>query len=428
VTNDPPIARRRFLEIAGLAAGAAAVGCGGAATPPPQAPAPSATPPPPAPGAAPAAGAPGPAPAPAPAALPTRVLGRTGLKVPIVSMGVMNADNPNLVRAALDGGIVLLDTAHGYQQGRNEEMLGPVLKGRKRDSFVLCTKVVVSGLDKKTGRFAPGSRPEELAEKLEISLKRLGLDYVDVFHLHNMSLRASAMHPGMLAALEKLKKSGKARFLGTSTHRNEPDTIRAAVAAKLYDVVLTSYNFKQAHHEEVRKAILEAARAGLGIIAMKTQAGVYWDKEKKLPIDMKAALRWALRVPEVHTAIPGFTTADQLALDLEVLRAPALTDADRKALERPPGAVAGFYCQGCETCVRQCPEKLAIPDIMRGYMYAHAYRNREAARELLDELGVASSACGSCAECLVRCPNGLDVRDRVRDVARIRDVPREFLV
>jgi predicted aldo/keto reductase-like oxidoreductase len=243
-----------------------------------------------------------------------------------------------------------------------------------------------------------------------------------------MSRRDSTLHPGMLAMLEKLKKAGKTRFIGTSTHRNEPETIRAAIEARIYDVILTSYNFKQAHHEEVRKAIIEAARAGLGVIAMKTQAGVFWDKAKQHPIDMKAALRWAIRVPEVHTAIPGFTTADQLALDLEVLRTPTLTDADRKALERPTGVAAGFYCQGCETCRGQCREQLAIPDLMRGYMYAHAYRNRDAARELLDELGVASAACGSCAACTVQCPHGLDVRDRVRDVARLRDVPREFLV
>jgi hypothetical protein len=414
VTHDSPIGRRRFLELTGLAAGVVATGCGGAATPPPQGPA--STP------AAPAPAAPAPA-----AALPTRVLGRTGLRVPIVSMGVMNADNPNLVRAALDGGITLLDTAHGYQQGRNEEMLGTVLPGRKRDSFILCTKVVVGGLDRKTGVFAPDSRPADLEEKLEISLKRLKLDHVDVFHLHNMSRRDSTLHPGMLAMLDKLKRAGKARFVGTSTHRNEPETIRAAITAKVYDVVLTSYNFKQAHHEEVRKAIVEAAQAGLGIIAMKTQAGVYWDKAKRLPIDMKAALRWALRVPEVHTSIPGFTTADQLALDLEVLRDPTFTEADRKLLQPPPGAMAGFYCQGCAQCLAQCRERLPLPDLMRGYMYGHAYRNRAAAWDLLDELGVAASACGSCAACTVTCPNGLDVRDRVRDIARIRDVPREFL-
>jgi len=70
----------------------------------------------------------------------TRVLGRTGMRVPIVSMGVMNTDNPQLVRAALDAGYVFLDTAQGYQRGTNEAMIGEILKGRPRTSFFLATK------------------------------------------------------------------------------------------------------------------------------------------------------------------------------------------------------------------------------------------------------------------------------------------------
>ena len=62
----------------------------------------------------------------------TRVLGRTGIRVPIVSMGVMNTDNPQLVRAALDAGYVFLDTAQGYQRGTNEAMMGEILKDRPR--------------------------------------------------------------------------------------------------------------------------------------------------------------------------------------------------------------------------------------------------------------------------------------------------------
>ena len=52
-------------------------------------------------------------------------------------MGVMNSDNPNLIRAALDSGMVLLDTAHGYMGGRNEETIGGAIKGRPRDSFMI---------------------------------------------------------------------------------------------------------------------------------------------------------------------------------------------------------------------------------------------------------------------------------------------------
>jgi predicted aldo/keto reductase-like oxidoreductase len=421
MSRTKELERRDFLRLGagGLAAGVLSAGCATmassqekktlsaeAAPPPKQAPA-----------ATPTTQSAGP---------PRRRLGRTGIEVPIVSMGVMNADNPNLVRAALDGGIFLLDTAHGYQEGRNEEMLGTVLKDRKRDGFVLCTKVFLSTLDRKTGLFSPQTRGDEVQEKLDISLKRLGLDHVDVLYLHCQSARESVCFEPVLKALEKAKREGKARFLGVSTHKNEPEVIRAAVEAKLYDVVLTSYNFKQDHHLEVQKAIAEAAQAGLGIVAMKTQAGVYWDKEKTTPINMKAALKWALRDPNVHTAIPGFTTLDQLQTDLDVLRDPNLTDDEKRSLEAPK--LAGFFCQGCDQCLDPCLGKLPIPELMRSFMYAHAYRNREAAQALLLELALPDFPCGDCGECPVRCAQGFDIRQRVRDIARLREVPREFLI
>jgi len=199
------------------------------------------------------------------------------------------------------------------------------------------------------------------------------------------------------------------------------------VEAKLYDVVLTSYNFRQDHHLDVQKAIGEAAAAGLGVVAMKTQAGVYWDKEKSSPINMKAALKWALRDANVHTAIPGFTTLEQLQDDLEVLHAPALTPQDQRSLEDPQ-KVAGLFCQGCEQCLAPCAEHLPIPDLMRSYMYGHAYRNREAAQSLLLALDLPPSPCSDCRTCPVVCAKGFDVRDRIRDIVRLRNVPREFLI
>ena len=100
-----------------------------------------------------------------------RTLGSTGIKLPILSMGVMRADNPNLVRAALDKGIVHLDTAHVYQQGRNEEMLGELLKDYPRDSYVLGTKIVVEGMDRKTGLYGEEATEQDFLNKFDISSK-----------------------------------------------------------------------------------------------------------------------------------------------------------------------------------------------------------------------------------------------------------------
>jgi predicted aldo/keto reductase-like oxidoreductase len=358
-----------------------------------------------------------------------RTLGKTGLKLPIVSMGVMNSDNPNLVKAALDAGITHLDTAWYYQMGRNERMVGEVLKGRNRDSVVVATKVW-EPRDRKTCLFPEDASPTTFITKFETSLKRLQMDYVDILYLHNISCKEAALFEPYLSAMKKLKKEGKIRFLGVSTHSNEPEVIRAAADSNEYEVVLTAYNFKQKNREEVKAAIEYAAKKGLGVVAMKTQAGVYWDgKEKQFPINMKAALKWALQDENVHTSIPGFTTFDQMYLDLSVMEDLTLTPEEKADLKPPKDytAMAGLYCQQCNACVPQCPANLDIPALMRGYMYAYGYRNLELAKQTLESAEIPTGACKGCATCAVKCASGFNIRERVTDIARLNGVPADLL-
>jgi predicted aldo/keto reductase-like oxidoreductase len=354
-----------------------------------------------------------------------RTLGKTGLRIPVVSMGVMNADNPAVVQAALDSGIFMLDTAHGYQRGRNEQMIGQVVKGKPRDSYMIATKVPGPGRDRSMQGLVGEALQKVFLEKFDLSLERLGLDHVEILYLHNNTTKEDVQNQTILEALQKAKKSGKARFIGMTTHSNEPAVIRAAVEAKVYDVILTAYNFRQDHREEVRKAVAEAAAAGIGIVAMKTQAGAYWDKERQQPINMRAALKWVLNDPNVTTAIPGFTTFDQLKEDLTVMTDLKLTPAELKDL-RLGEPVAGLYCQQCGQCVPGCPKNLPIPSLMRSYMYAYGYRNLQAAHELVGSLEVPENPCGSCASCSAVCAKGFDVADRVKDISRLRAVPGDF--
>lgn len=359
----------------------------------------------------------------------SRTLGRTGLKLPIVSMGVMNADNPNLVRSALDAGIVHLDTAHYYQRGRNEEMIGKVIKDVPRDKFVIATKVPGDHMDRKTGLFTKETSPKKFVEKFEISLKRLGLDYVDIFYLHSVVKREAALYEPLLNEMVKLKKQGKVKFLGVSTHRNEPEILKAAADSKVYDVCLTAYNFLQPHLAEMHKAIEYAAKAGVGIVAMKTQAGVFWDKEKQNPINMKAALKWSLQNEHIHTSIPGFNTFDQMNTDLSVMEDLKLTEKEKKDLKLGDKiSMAGLYCRQCGQCLGQCRQQIDIPTVMRSYMYAYGYKNPSLAAETLESANLPDTLCTNCASCPVTCPAGFNVREKMTDIARINDVPREFLV
>ena len=358
-----------------------------------------------------------------------RTLGKTGMKLPIVNMGVMNSDNPNLIRAALDAGITLLDTAWYYMMGRNEETIGKVIKERPRNSYYIATKVW-EPRDYKTGLFPKDASPDTFKIKFHTSLKRLGLDYVDILYLHNITRKESALFEPYVNAMQQLKKEGKIRFIGVTTHRNEPEVIRAAADSKIYEVVLTSYNFRQKHVKEVEAAIDYAAKAGLGIVAMKTQAGVYWDgREKKQPINMIAALKWALQNKNIHTAIPGFTTFDQLETDLSVMEDLTLTPKEKADLKLDQKvSMSGFYCQQCEKCLPQCSKKVEIPTLMRSYMYAYAYKNLEKAKQTLKTLNLSKLPCSSCETCNVKCSMGFNIRERAIDISRLNDVPEDLFV
>lgn len=346
-----------------------------------------------------------------------RTLGKTGLKVTAVSMGVMNADNPDLVKAALDAGIILLDTAHSYQRGRNEEMIGQVIKGRPRDSFLIATKINPPTRDRKTGDFLPETSTQQFLEMLDISLQRLGLDYVDILSIHNTTKAEHVLNEAILEALLKAKKEGKTRFIGASTHAGQPEVIKGMLQAKVYDVVIAGFNFRLQNREEVRQALREAAAAGLGVIAMKTQAGVYWDKEKTQKINMKAALKWVLNEPAVHTAIPGFTTFEQLEEDLSVMADLTLTEEELRELRLGEIHSDGMYCQGCLSCLEDCPQELPIPDLMRAYMYAFGYANSDLATDLLASLNLPSRICENCTYCRVKCRLNLKIRERLVDLA-----------
>jgi len=356
-----------------------------------------------------------------------RILGNTGIKVPIISMGVMRADNPNLVKAALAQGIVLLDTANGYQDGQNEEMLGKLLKDYSRDSFVIATKVKPSGGNRKTGLYSNKTTEEDFLKKFDESMERLGLDYVDILYHHAVSKREAALWEPVLNAMKKIKESGRAKHLGISTHKNEPEIIKAAIDSGIYEVVLVAYNFKQNHIPEMNQAISDAAKAGLGIVGMKNLAGGFLDKEKQKPVNAKAALKWALQNTDVHTLIPGFTSFDQLEDCVEVMK-----DLKMKSEEKDDLMLAsneqGMYCNACSECVPQCKKDLPIPELMRAYMYTYGYREVKKAKDLLVQLDLPGNACADCNDCTVSCVKEFAVADKITDVTRLLDVPVDFIV
>lgn len=351
-----------------------------------------------------------------------RTLGRTGLQLPVVSMGSCYA--VNLVETALDRGIVYIHTSSSYSERNHERLLGRVFKNRPRDSFV-----IASSPDFPYQVRAGGSRSKDVGtdvdrslihESIDGSLQRLGLEYVDIYYLMSAGEREVVLHDDYIREYERLKQEGKTRFVGIGTHENEPDVIRAATESGFWDVILTAYNFRQSHREEIRSAIRGAAAAGLGVVAMKTQAGVYWDRKREHMINMKAALKWVLSDPNVHTSIPAFSNYDEMAEALSIMESLELTPEEREDLglgERL--GLNGCYCQQCGRCRTQCRAGINIPALMRGYMYAIGHGQPGKTRDALRGWTPGDIACGRCGDCPVECALGFDVRSRALEIARI---------
>jgi predicted aldo/keto reductase-like oxidoreductase len=354
-----------------------------------------------------------------------RTLGRTGLKLPVVSFGVMRSDNDALVKAAYEAGMRMFDTAHGYMNGRNEEMLGGFFSQVPRDSFVIATKVKPAGVDRE-GLPTKETTAADFLEKFDLSLTRLKMEYVDILYMHAADSVELVRHKEIVNAMLDLKKKGRVRFIGISTHKNEPLVINTMAEDGIWDVVLTSYNYRQTYLQELNTAIDRAVAAGMGVVAMKTMAGGWLDRERTKPVNVQAALRWVISNPNVHTTIPGITAFDQLETDLRIMKDVSLTEEDKAGLLAEAGT-PGLYCNACSNCVPGCTNNLPIPEIMRAYMYAYGYRSAAMASELLTETGVASGPCTGCTECTANCVKGFNIREKITDISRLVNVPYDLL-
>jgi hypothetical protein len=327
-----------------------------------------------------------------------RTLGRTGLKVSVVSFGAMLTPEPEVLKIAFDNGVNYVDTARKYMDGKNEEIVGKALKGRRHKVYV-ATKTL------------PGSRSkDDIIRDVEMSLNSLETDHVDVIQLHNLTDKDRIFFPETREALTKLKKDGKVRFCGVTTHKNQPEVLNALVDDKdrFFDTCLVGYNFESP--KEVGEAIARAAKAGIGIIAMKTQAGGYKTEALGKISPHQAALKWALQDRNVTMAIPGMKDLTQFKENIMVMGMP-FQYADERVLRRYHTAVAGFYCDLCGTCEGTCSRGVEISTVNRSLMYAEGYRDRALALSTYAEIPKAASAdaCLGCPVCTAQCAKGLNI-------------------
>ncbi len=332
-----------------------------------------------------------------------RTLGRTGLKITVVSFGAMLVPEPEVLKIAFDNGVNYVDTARKYMEGKNEEIVAKALKGR-RDRVYVATKTL------------PGSKTkEDIIRDVETSLKTLETDHIDVIQLHNLTDKDRIFIPETREALLRLKEQGKVRFVGVTTHKNQPEVLNALVDDKdrFFDTCLVAYNFES--DKSIGEAIQRAAQTGVGIIAMKTLAGGYKTDTMGSISPHQAALKWVLQNQHITMSIPGMKDLSQLKENIAVMGMP-FKNADARILDRYHAAIAGFYCDLCGTCEGSCPRGVEISTINRSLMYEEGYRSRELARSTYREVpqDASASACLDCPACSASCVKGLNISAKMQ--------------
>jgi len=336
-------------------------------------------------------------------------LGKTGLKVSDVSFGAISLFESNVLRYAYECGVNYFDTAEGYLRGRGEIYVAQGLK-EVRDKVIITTKHPLD-FRQKVEKAAHIKRVEE-------SLKRLQSDYIDVAMAHGIGdLTPLLDNQEILSAYEQLKKEGKVRFTGFSTH-NAKVTLKQALETDFAQVVLVMYNHMEGKEIE---PLIKAARAkGIGTVAMKIFAGGMQGNLKSMVSPEasypQAAIRWVMSNPDIDTCIPTFSSYSHV----EEYVAASGKPLDRAALamiDRYSEQAHNLYCRvSCTECLSACPRNVAVNDVLRYAMYFENYRMERMATDYYAELAEARKPLG-CADCSgpceKACPYGLKVRPRL---------------
>lgn len=362
-----------------------------------------------------------------PPQLPFRTLGKTGINIPLISMGTSDATASGFIRAAYEAGIKVFFSATYYGEGNNEKLVGEGLKGLPRDSFVIGTAVPPDGLDQRTGKFISNFDPQAYIKKADESLKRFGIDYVDFLLFPYAGKRETVLNKSVLKAMEQFKKQGKTRFVGIASHSDTEEALQAAADSGIYELAMIAYNFKIKNKESLDAAIARAAIAGVGIVAMKTTAGAA-DSKSGLPLNTDAALKWALQNKNISSIVSGMSSLEELQKNLAMIKDLKMSGQELKDLDLAGlNLKNGIYCQQCKKCIPQCPNKLDIPTIMRSYMYAYGYKNTAQAWHTMAAVDIQDNPCGKCTSCNINCTAGFDIKNKILDISRLKDVPADFI-
>ena len=353
-------------------------------------------------------------------------LGYGLMRLPMVDDHVDMELSVALIRKAIELGVNYLDSAEGYCNSESQIAFGKGIKGL-RDKVFVSTK---NGYKGESG--------DEWRKRLDTSLERIDVDYIDFYHSHGLSWDQYQNMLGKGGAMERFRKAkeeGLIRHMCYSCH-DSPENMIKLIDTGEFDGMLCQYNLLDRKNEP---AIAHAHEKGMGIVIMGPVAGGRLvppsDQIQNMVSGAKStpevAIRFVLSNPNVTIALSGMNSMDMVAENAATGgKEEPLTAAERQnvldALEETKN-LSDLYCTGCGYCM-PCPNDVDIPGNFSAMNYYKVWGLEEHAREQYKRLGrkkknrrdetsveAWAAACLECGECEPKCPQDIPIIEQLKE-------------
>jgi predicted aldo/keto reductase-like oxidoreductase len=356
----------------------------------------------------------------APAQVPRRVLGKTQQSIPILLVGggagFKGGVDPR-IKLAIEHGANYIDTARKYAGGASERNAGSALvKLKARDKVWITSKT-------------PQWSAAGLKQDVAFSLASLQTNRIDLYFLHGLDTLAPLNDKELVKATLQLKREKKIRFFGFSCHGgNVVELLQAAAQRSFVDAVMFRYSFRDYGDKELNRAIDAAHKAGVGLIAMKTQGSESgfrdaWQKFEQTGKWNKhqAVLKAVWADARITALVSHMETTSQLRENLAAaLDGAPLGQRETEAVRRYAELTRPYACQGCDhLCNPHVQAPVRIGTTLRCLMYHDSYGDPEKARRVFRELPVEAQRLAGVdfSGANRACPHGIDVAAHMQRAA-----------
>lgn len=326
-------------------------------------------------------------------------LGKTGLMVTRLGFGgipiqrLSESDAVKVVQKCLDLGLNYIDTANGYST--SEERIGKAVKGRRKD-VIIATKTF------------PGT-PEQIQQNLDLSLKRLQTDYIDIYQFHGVNTKEvldKIIDPenGTYQLFEKFKKAGKIRHIGITSH--QMDAAKLEVKSDKFETIMFPFNVITS--EPAKELLPLCKQHDVGFIVMKPLAGGMLN-------NATICFKYLLQFPDV-VSIPGIEKLHEIEEIYKIYEGPQkMTAAERKEMKGMIEELGDKFCRRCDYC-QPCQQGIPISMIMTFPTFVKRLPPDWYLKNQMMTAQIEKAAtCIECGECEGRCPFNLPIREMIKE-------------